>query len=297
MAQARITFHYDGPIAENHQLSLRVLAQTLNHLQSAIDRAYLDDKYGNVWKYARLKSTDYAETDFIVGTPRDGGYILDLMREGAENIAQRIHSAISDVIAAPWDEGADEAAGLLKQSQRRAVQLNAGVFPGRTIQDYILAQEMGNMRRYGVRAISKEIDQILANIRRDSEGDEENTLELEFGFGHKTVSHHFDQDDAHAFHQKISLRELGEPLRYEGVLRSIDRGKLDQKIKQPPKAKLTLQSGRDVMLHLGTEAAYDELAPFMTGNQVIAIFASPLLEFNSFDPNSGDLYYVMRAAV
>lgn len=87
---ATINFHYDGPIVEEHQISLRVLGTTLVHLQSAIDRAYLDDKYGNVWKYARLKRDDYLLADFIVGIPEEGGYRLDLLRDQGDAIVKRI---------------------------------------------------------------------------------------------------------------------------------------------------------------------------------------------------------------
>lgn len=38
---ATIMFHFDGPLVEHHQISLRVLGSTLTNLQSAIDRAYL----------------------------------------------------------------------------------------------------------------------------------------------------------------------------------------------------------------------------------------------------------------
>lgn len=292
---AKIEFHYDGPIAEDHKIPLRVLGTTLIHFQSAIDRAYLDNKYGNVWKFSRLKRDDYPLVDFIVGTPREGGYILDLIKEDGDAIVKRISKAIRNVRAAPWDAGQDEVTHLVAQVQRRANQLDAGIYTGRSLAEFAINPGTEDLFRYGDRSIAKEVDQILSHIRRDPPDgvEESNSLELTFRFSrHQQTIYRFDQNAANIFHKKVSRRELGEPLRYSGKLRSIDRGRPGIG-GQRPKAKLTLEgSNRDIILHIGTNAAYEILAPYMQGEQSIEILASPILEFNSFDPNSGDAFFI-----
>jgi hypothetical protein len=49
-----VWFRFDGPITQNNHVSLRTLGKTIDHLQSAIDRAYLDVKYKDVFKYQKL---------------------------------------------------------------------------------------------------------------------------------------------------------------------------------------------------------------------------------------------------
>lgn len=289
-----ITFHFDGPIAENHEISLRNLANTLNGFQGAIDRAHLDLRYGNVWKYARLKQDDYEHVEFIVGTPREGGYILDLTRGAGAAIVKRIYQAIDSVTSTSWDEGADETEALVAQVVRRQQQLNNGTYPGRTLDQYKADPGEMALRKFGDRSIAKEIDQVLTPIRRSSDDDDvngaKNSLEIEFDFGgrqrHKFL---FKQKSAEKFHKIVSQRALGEPLLYSGVLRALDRGTRYSH----PKAKLTLtQSKRDIVVHIGTPTAYQVLAPHMQGEHEIQFYACPILEFNTFDPNAGDVYFV-----
>jgi len=291
-----ITFHFDGPLVIEHRISLRTLGGTLLNLQGAIDRAHLDLKYGHVWKHARLSADDYPETEFVVGTPRDGGYILDLARQaGGSEIVRRVSSAVRGVIDAPFRDGANEMEHLAEQVITRAEALRAGVYPGRTLAAYIAEPHDEALRMYGDRAIAKEIDQILIPIRRGSEFGEnqDNTLDLQFDFdGIAPTLFHFDRAVAKQFHATVSRRDLGEPLLYTGTLRSIDRGRRNQH----PKAQLTLSNNeRDVTLHIGSQAEYQQLAPFMQGNIIVEIYACPVLECNSFDPNSGDVYFLSLA--
>lgn len=271
---ASIAFHYDGKIAENHQLSLRVLGSTLVHLQSAIDRAYLDNRYDNICKFQRLKKPEYPATDFIVGTPEEGGYILDLIREGGEAIVRRVSRAITNVRAAPWAQGQDEITRLSVQAATRHAQLQGGVYRGRPLAEFAAEPQVEDLAQYGDRSIAKEVDQILAHIRRKQPQEElRNTLELTFKFGgRRDTRFRFDRASAISFHKTVSRRELGEPLLYRGTLRLLDRGRRGV-LEQKPKAKLTLEdTQRDIILHIGGLEEYNQLAPYMQGDQVIEMF-------------------------
>lgn len=291
-----ITFHFDGPIVIDHKITLRTLGGTLLNIQGAIDRAHLDLKYGRVWKHARLCAEDYPATEFIVGMPRDGGFILDLARQaGGSEIVRRVSSAVRGVMEAPFRDGAGEMEHLAEQVLIRAEALRNGVYPGRTLAAYIAEPHAEALRMYGDRAIAKEIDQVLIPIRRAGELGEiqNNTLDLQFDFdANAPTLFHFDRAAAKQFHATVSRRDLGEPLLYTGTLRSIDRGRNNQH----PKAQLTLANNRrDVTLHIGSQAEYQQLAPFMQGNALVDIYACPVLECNSFDPNSGDVYFLSLA--
>ena len=93
--QSLISIHFDGPIAANHAVQLRTFCKTLGHIQTAIDRAYLDIKYGNIFKHARLKDADYPHTEFLLQQTREGGFIADLLGDKDSNdIVTRIHNAV-----------------------------------------------------------------------------------------------------------------------------------------------------------------------------------------------------------
>lgn len=185
-----------------------------------------------------------------------------------------------------------------QQVVTRANQLDKRIYLGRTLEEFAENPKIDDLRKFGDRSIAKEVDQILGHIRRDppEDSDDVNTLELTFRFDqNKRRKFKFDQDDAITFHRTVSRRDLGEPLRYLGTLRSLDRGRAGLR-GQKPKAKLTLvQNNRDIVLHIGSQKDYDELSPYMQGERVIEIFASPILEFNSFDPYSGDAFFIRMA--
>lgn len=98
--QSMIRIHYDGDIVKNHQIPMRILGKSIHHIQTAIDRAYLDVKYGGIWKHARMKPDDYVKTEYLVQAPQEGGYILDFFSEMKESIkmADRISSAINQAL-------------------------------------------------------------------------------------------------------------------------------------------------------------------------------------------------------
>lgn len=116
---ATLSIHYDGPITDEHRLSVRVMAKTYEHAQRAIDRAFLVERYGDVWKHARLKKAQYAETKFLAEYPKEGGIILDMVRVGAGPIVDRIAAAIRPVYEEAAKDGLKQLASLDEQLKER----------------------------------------------------------------------------------------------------------------------------------------------------------------------------------
>ena len=115
---ATFSIHYDGPITVEHKVTVRVLARTYEHMQRAIDRAYLFNRYGNVWKHARLKATDYEFVDFMAEYPREGGIILDAVK-GGQRAASELIDRIGNAIAQPFEQAlngqVEEAAHIAQE--------------------------------------------------------------------------------------------------------------------------------------------------------------------------------------
>ena len=112
----QIHIHFDGDFAQEHRVSMRTLGKTLSHLQSAIDRAYLDLHYGKVWKNARMTKEDYAQALFLVPAPENGGYILDFLAETpvTKNIIKRLQEALSPAVHEAHNLAEDTANRILK---------------------------------------------------------------------------------------------------------------------------------------------------------------------------------------
>src|SRR5660397_47081 len=107
---ASFSIHFDGTISIDHKVSVRVLAKTYEHMQRAIDRAHLVNKYGAVYKNAHLKDEDYALTQFMAEYPRAGGIYLDAIRDGAEAIVDHLQEAIRRVYEPALDAGLNQQA-------------------------------------------------------------------------------------------------------------------------------------------------------------------------------------------
>lgn len=286
---ATFSVHYDGPITTDHRVSVRVMARTYEHMQRAIDRAYIVNKYGNVWKHARLRKSDYEFVDFLAEYPREGGIILDAVKRGqraASEVVDRIGAAIVGPFERALNEGLDEAGEIAQQiaDRRQYVEgMRERTMPFKAMLEHPPAEWA---RTYSDRSILKEIDQLTFPI--SSQRLEGSTIEISLR-GTRTHPHfQFDAQQARRFHSIVSRRELGPALIVNARIRDLDRGN-DFAY---PKAKImNLDSGREVVLHLANEADVAQLHPFHMGNHV-RIFACPFIEGGGFDLNGGDLYFI-----
>lgn len=283
---AVFSIHFDGPLVTEHKVSLRVMAKTYEHMQRAIDRAYLDTKYGRVWKHARLKQEDYEQTEFLAEYPREGGIILDGIKAGAGAIIDRINDAISVPFAKAMQQGVEEHASIVDQLPQRRQFAHARRDQLATYQDMVDHPDARVVRAYSDRSIVKEVDQIASMVKPDELNG--SYVELKLYGSHAHPVYTFDAARAQRFHEIVSRRELGEPVLIRGKIRSLDQGNKYS----PMKAKiLNLDSNREITLHLGSEEDFFKLHPHHTAEQVF-LFASPVIEFGAYDPNGGDMYFV-----
>lgn len=283
---AVFSIHFDGPIVTEHKVSLRVMANTYEHMQRAIDRAYLDTKYGSVWKHARLKQADYEQTEFLAEYPREGGIILDGIKAGAGAIIDRINGAISVPFAKAMQQGVEEHASIMDQLPQRRQFAHARRDQLATYQDMVDHPDARVVRAYSDRSIVKEVDQIASMVKPDELNGSYVEFKLYGSQAHPVYT--FDAARAKRFHEIVSRRELGEPVLIRGKIRSLDQGNKYSSMK----AKiLNLDSNREITLHLGSEEDFFKLHPHHTAEQVF-LFASPVIEFGAYDPNGGDMYFV-----
>lgn len=280
------SIHLDGPIVLNHRVSLRVMAKTYDHMQRAIDRAYLDIKYGNVWKHARLKREDYQQTEFIAEYPREGGIVIDGIKAGASKIIDRINNAICEPFDKALNFGIKEHASIIDQLQKQRIKTQSSPGDLRTYQDMLENPNQKIIRAYSDRSIVKEIDQIVSIIKPEENCGSSVEIKLYGSTAHPTYT--FDTNMAKRFHEVVSQRELGEPVLIRGKIRLLDKGNSFS----PMKAKIiNLDTNREIVLHLGSEKDFSRLHPYHTADQVF-MFASPLIEYGAYDPNGGDMYFV-----
>jgi len=289
MTKNRISIHFDGPIAQNHAVQLRTFSRTLDHIQTAIDRAFLDLKYGSIWKNARLKDEDYEPTDFTLQQTREGGFISDLVgsNEG-EAIIDRIHTAVMPAYERAQKPVIAEPVRLVDEAERRRQHYKAGAQEPIPYEDLIENPDAKQTNPYGDRSIVKEFDQIASAIRaRDNDG---SVVEIDLYSTRSLPRFIFDFSTSTAFHKIVSVRTLGDPVEIPVTLRALDSGGAGVS-----KAKVSnLISGKEFNLFVHTVRGFGSLRKYLKKKDPpsFKIIACPVLEYGAFDPLAGDMYFI-----
>jgi len=280
----RIQIHFDGDIAANHQVSMRTLGKTLSHLQNAMDRAYIENKYGEVWKHTRMKIADYKETEFLVQEPKEGGYILDFLADNAvsQAIVDRIASAITPALEQAMQQGEDVTHSLTQQMEIRKSQITQEIIKPIGYEELVGNPSKQVIRKYGDRSITKEIDQILAIIRSKSSG--QSTFEL-VTHGLRSCKFLFNRNTSEKFHQIVSKRSLGEPVIYSAKVLSLDFKNQNGKISN-------VANNRMANIHFNNEVSFMKAKTFLGTHEKMTFIGCPLIEYGSFDPQAGDIHFI-----
>lgn len=290
MEKKRISIHFDGPITKNHSVQLRAFCKTLSHMQTAIDRAYLDVKYGNVWKNARLRDADYEPTEFMMDQTREGGFIADLLssRAGSDEIVKRIQTAVEPAYERAKSTSPVETDKLVEQAENRRQLYVAGAQEATPYTQFVDHPDPKQTRAYGDRSIVKEFDQIASAIRaRDGDG---SFVEIDLHGTNQSATFVFDDRISTAFHGVVSTRTLGDPVEIQVTLRGLDSGNggISKAI------AFNLTSRKEFNLHIHTDRGFSSLRKYLRKRSppVFSIIACPVLEYGAFDPHAGDMYFI-----
>lgn len=290
MADNKISIHFDGPITKDHSIQLRTFSKTLSHVQTAIDRAYLDVKYGNIWKNARLHEEDYAPTEFMMDQTREGGFIADLLGSASSsgNIVKRIQTAVEPAYTQAQSAVPAPDEKLIDQAEHRRKLYVAKAQKATAYQEFFDNPDPKQTRAYGDRSIVKEFDQVASAIRaRDGDG---SYVEIELHADNRSANFVFDDRTSAAFHNVVSTRALGDPIEIPVTLRGLDSGNGGIS-----KAKaFNLISKKEFNLHIHTDRGFSALRRYLRKRNPprFSIIACPVLEYGAFDPNAGDMYFI-----
>ena len=263
-----------------------MLARTYEHMQRAIDRAYLIETYGDVWKHARLKGQQYQETDFIAEYPREGGIILDAVRDGAGAMLDRVAAAIRPVFESATQQAIEQNQTMAAQLLERHAYVQGMQENTQTFEQVAAAPPQNWATAYSNRSVVKEIDQLVGQISPQQLDGSSVEISLHGNLTHLPFA--FTPPIARRFHTIASQRELGAPFIVNARIRSLDRGNRYAK----PSAKVeNLSTNREVSLHLPKRENCDELHPYHNGEPV-RLYVCPIVEALGFDMNGGDLMYL-----
>lgn len=277
-----LSLHFEGEIVVDHMVSARTLGKSLVHTQNAIDRAYLDLKYGNLWKYARIRGDDYPSADFVALYPEEGGFVQKLFSETGRQIVNRISSALMPAMERVLAEGEDVASSMLQQVENRKRQIAHGIIEPTHFQALVENPGEKVIRTYADRSINREIDQVLSIIRSNNSG--ESFLGIDT-YGDKHIKYEFNKFKSAKFHSIVSRREIGEPVIYLSRVRQLDRDRLNGKV-------INLENNKTVIVHFLHDNDFVKAHPYLGNNNEMVFIGAPVIEYGAFDPNAGDIYFI-----
>jgi DNA-binding cell septation regulator SpoVG len=287
-----IWFRFDGPITQGNRVSLRTLGKTIDHLQSAIDRAYLDVKYDNVFKYQKLKEAEYEDVEFIAMAPEEGSYIQEAIAKISNTITKGIVDRLNAALTNAYEKTNSSAEvapiSIRDQATQRQQVFNATHEAQRY--DQFVEREIGQLSQaYGDRSISKEIDQILSLIR--NEKNHGSVFEVSL-YGSKPGSKlTFDHERATRFHHIVSERRIGKPLILDIEIRSLDAGRASTSAQGKVK---NLHSGQECSIQIPDPKVFGKLAQHLrkVKRKRLQVVACPVYEYDAWDPKAGDLIVI-----
>lgn len=287
---ATFNVHFDGAITFEHKVSVRVLSNTYEHMQRAIDRAYLIEVHGQVWKHQRLTAEQYQDTDFLALYPEEGGIHLAAFREGAERVVDRIYAAIRPVFEEATQEAITVHASMSQQLGERRQYVQQMGPNTQSFEDVQAHPPVDWATNYSNRSIVKEIDQLVSQVAPDRVAG--STIDITLHGQQTHLPLQFNAEIARRFRKVASQRELGAAILLNANIRSLDRGNRTTK----PSAKIVnLHTHREVSLHLSGMEDFDQLHPHH-GSAEVLLFVCPIIEARGFDLHGGDLMYLAVAA-
>ncbi|MEB2515715.1 hypothetical protein SOP85_09725 [Pseudomonas sp. YuFO20] len=277
---SKILIHFDGEITKQHRVTLRTLGKSLHHLQAAVDRAYLDTKYGQVWKNARMSKEDYVETALWSQAPQEGGFVIDFINDSPKirQTLSRMINAISPAIEKSKQASLVNAGTLAEQASIRSQQITAGIYEPLGYETF-----KPSLNPYGDRAINKEIDQILGIIRSPGAG--KSTIELEITPETSTTKFSFNKINSQNFHAVVSKRNLGEPLSFEVVVHELDH-------KNKNGTVTNISNGKSIKLHFADEASFLNIKNYLGSPEHLKFVGCPIYEGGAFDATAGDIFFI-----
>lgn len=282
-----VELHFGGDFASNHQVSMRTLGKSLFYLQNAIDRAYLDVKHGNLWKYAKMDNEGYEQTKFLVQPPRKGSYIASFSSdtEMGRKIVHRLSSALEPAVEQAIsfnDSNLDEGSNFKEIVKSRKAQVYQKFLTPVDYRSILDSPSEKIKRRYGDRSITKEIDQLIVPIRSKNVG--VSSIEMIL-VSDKVVRLFFDKIISSNFHAIVARRNIGEPIIYSANLRSLDHKLLNGKIENNI-------SNKTANIHFVEDGDFFKAMPFLGSTTPINFIGCPIIEYDAFDPNAEDVYFL-----
>ena len=280
---ASMNIKLSGDIAIGGEVNLRDVANAFTHLQSMIDRAFIDlITHGKIRKHSRLTSQQYGEVFFSVQDPKRESYLVNMISrtEIGMSVIDRVNAAISPIYKRLESAVQSERHDIENDIKRIRTQIDNKIITVKEYNEEEIRTNKDFVRSFGDRSILKYMDQLVSPTRTK---EKDNYVDLGL-VTDRIYQYNFNKDKGQRFHSEITKKTLAAPRIITGQLVKADWHNLQGNF-----VKYT--NGRKCNLKFSNRDEVEELSKLM-GAKGITIIASPIIEFGSYDAESGDLQFI-----
>ncbi|WNO09849.1 hypothetical protein [Teredinibacter sp. KSP-S5-2] len=275
-----------GTLAPDNKISLRTVSHTLPHLQRAIDKVVLYEKYGDLKKRSALPSSLYESADLFLAPFEDGSVKIPLVGNLLDGVGARLNQFLRE----PYDKAAKdleyEYGSLANQLDNVRGNIERENVENITQED-LNAGANRLERSYAQTAVLKDINTMLSPLRAKSSVDD--TIELVNNTLGKTANYSFSHVNAKTFGKIVTQKRLAKPVKYDGILEGLKRtgGKTFPCVG----IFVSALTGQEMNLLFVSEMDAVALNKFNLSKKKFSIWACPLAVYESFDHLRGDIVF------
>lgn len=276
----------DGTLAPDNKISLRTISHTLPHLQRAIDKIVLYEKYGDLKKRSALPSTLYESADLFLDPFEQGSVKIPLIG----NLLDGVSSRLNQFLREPYERAAQdleyEYGSLAGQLENVRGNIQRDNIENITQEDLIAGADRLE-RSYAQAAVLKDLNTMLSPLRAKSSI--EDTIELINNSPGNTANYSFSHETAKSFGKIVTQKRLAKPVKYVGILEGLKRtgGNTFPCVG----TFISSLTGQEMNLLFTSESDAIILNKFNLSKVQFSIWACPLAVYESFDQLRGDVVF------
>ena len=276
-----VDYHFVGPLFEEHTVNLDILTTTLDGLNRALRRSYLDvHRSGGVIKNAQMNKLEKENYIFTADLPLGHSWFQSV-RAGtlnAEKAVERFMGAILPPYEQAKKRSIERSVNLARQAHNIKENIHNESLTAKSFESFM--QEGDKDNNFGQKSIAKYQSRMVSpmvHLPLD------NKLEITI-HGSQTHKLEFDGRVSKDFHTLISKRDIGYPVVFQGNIKFVhaDRhnGEFYNSITE-----------RTSNLRVVSDEDFLAIHPYTRG-QNIQFIGAPVVEYGSIDKVAGDIYFI-----
>jgi hypothetical protein len=285
-----ISVSFSKELAPDNSVSMRTLGTFTHHFQLALNRVYLDVRYGKVEKYSRMSAEDYKGIDYWFKETRAGSLIADFISD--TDVGVKIAKRFSEIVEPTYQLLAGGTSAVVRHKREYLELAKAKIISGNFEPDQfsalLEAPPAGFTNTYTEKTTLRNLSTAITPLRvKNLDGQ----IDITIVSGGHTDTFSFDKAKSFALQRFVSSRQYLDPVRYHGQIFEMDSSKHSGMFHNIDNSR------RQQKLIFSSEEDFNQVNFIFSSREDLYFFGMPCVESGALDLNSGDVLFVGIANV